>query len=208
MQGKIAAILQSSLLESIKWKLRKRPVEYLQLEIDLILLHLKENRASGILQADLPERFMMSVFSQRATGKVQITLQAGEIVSGFIATPQEVLVQHKQQVVRFVAQAGVLSWQLILATDAEGRPTGQTNPRLPAQPVDNRLPRPSSIPYRTRQISLESFTDPIARRVYQLIDGQRPIERIAMLARVPPDYALALIRYFWEQGVIELIQQR
>lgn len=183
-------------------------MEYLQLEIDLILLHLKENRASGILQADLPERFMMSAFSRRASGKVQITLQAGEVVSGFIATPQEMLVQHKQQVIRAVAQAGVLSWQLILATDAEGRPTGQTNPRLPAQPVENRLPRPSSIPYRTREIALEAFADPSARRVYQLIDGQRSVERIAVLAWVPSDYALALIRYFWEQRVIEFIQQR
>jgi hypothetical protein len=183
-------------------------VEYLQLEIDLILLHLKENRASGTLQADLPERFMLSVFSRRGTGKVQITLQAGEIVSGFIATPQEMLVQHKQQVIRLVAQAGVLSWQLILEADPQERPINQTNPRLPAQPANNHLPRSFSIPYRTRPMALEAFADPSARRVYQLIDGQRSVERIGVLARVPPDYALALIRYFWEQGIIELIQQR
>lgn len=182
-------------------------MEYLQLEIDVILLHLKENRASGILQADLPERFIMAAFSRRGPAKVQLSLQAGEIVSGFISTPQEVLLQHKQQVVRTVAQAGILSWQLILAADVQERPSSQTNPRLPAQPVNNHLPRMFSIPYRTRQIALESFADPTARRVYQLIDGQRSIERIAALARVPPDYALALIGYLCEQNVLELIKQ-
>ncbi len=183
-------------------------MEYLQLEIDLILLHLQENRASGILQADLPERFMLAAFSRRAPGKAQISLQAGVVVAGFIATPEEVLVRHHQQVVRFVMQAGVLSWQLILATEAEGRPSGQTHPRLPAQPAVPRLPNPASIPYRTHQISLDFFADSVARRVYQLIDGQRSVERIAVLARVPLDYALALIRSLWEQGILELLEQR
>ncbi|HEY7417045.1 MAG TPA: hypothetical protein VH593_17795 [Ktedonobacteraceae bacterium] len=181
-------------------------MEYLQLEIELILLHLKENRASGSLQADLPERFMLAAFSQRAPGKAQLTLQAGEVVSGFIATPQAVLLQHKQQILRVLAQAGVLSWQLILAATPQELPSAQTNPRLPALPVTDSLLRFSSIPYRTHQIGLEFFSDLMARRVYQLIDGQRSIERIALLAHVTPEYAISLIQYLREQGFVSLVR--
>lgn len=183
-------------------------MEYLQLEIDIILQHLKENRASGVLQADLPERFMLAAFSRRAPGKVQLTLQAGTVVSGFLATPQDVLLQNKQHIIQIVAQAGVLSWQLILTADPQERTINQTSPRLPALLAEPTLPRLYSIPYRISQIALEAFTDPTARRVYQLIDGQRSIERIAALARVPSDYALALMRYLREQGIIEFFAQR
>lgn len=179
-------------------------MEYLQLEIDLILLHLKENSASGVLQADLPERFMLSVFSLKEPGQVQITLQAGEVVSAFIATPRGVVLQHPQRVVGTLAQVGSLYWQLMLAPDPQEISHSQTNPRLAAQPAATNMPLMLSIPYRTQQLPLAYFTDPTARRVYQLIDGQRSIERIAVLARVPSNYALDLIWYLYKQGALEL----
>jgi len=180
-------------------------VEYLQLEIELILLHLKENRASGVLQADLPERFMLFAFSRKEPGQVQLTLQAGEVVSAFIATRQDIVLQHKQQIVRALEQAGILSWQLILADDPQESRLTQTNPRLTAWGVPDNQLRSSSIPYRTQQIGLEYFYDLMARRVYQLIDGQRSIERIALLAHVTPDYAISLIQYLREQGIVDLV---
>lgn len=183
-------------------------MEYLQLEIELILLHLKENRASGILQADLPERFMLLAFSRKEPGKVQLTLQAGEVVSAFIATRQDIVLQHKQQVVRALGQAGILSWHLALADDPQEPPLTQTNPRLPAWNAPDNVIRSSSIPYRTQQIGLEYFYDLMARRVYQLIDGQRSLERIALLAHVTPEYAIGLVQYLREQGIVDLVKQR
>jgi hypothetical protein len=183
-------------------------VESLQLEIKLILPHLKENSPSGILQADLPERFMLFAFSRNEPGKVQITLQAGEVISGSISTHQGVLLQHKQQVLRVLEQAGMLSWQLILAVDPQEFPHPQTNPQPPDQDSSGSLLLASSIPYRSRQIGLEYFADLLARRVYLLIDGRRSIERIALLAHVTPDYAIELLQYLREQGIVDLVKQR
>jgi hypothetical protein len=60
------------------------------------------------------------------------------------------------------------------------------------------------IPYRVRTISLVLFRDQADRKVYQLIDGQRTIGRIAVLAHIQPQDTVGIIQRLQAEGIIAL----
>ncbi len=173
----------------------------LQLDSEAILRRLKESNAYGTLQTDIPPSVMFEWFTVRALGKIQLTFQRGEIIACSLATDGGVISQHKDQILGLLASLGVLRWQLILPTD-------RASSSLPDTPTPHPSTSPfSMVPYRIRSARLDQFQNIFERKVYQLIDGQRSIERIAVLVRLTKENTMAIIQKLRTEGTIAIVDK-
>lgn len=171
------------------------------LDSEAILNRLEESRADGMLQADIPLQMMLEVFGVREPGKVQMFFQQGRIVTCSLTTASSVLLSKKEQILQALSRMRKLHWQLTLPLNNLATPIVEAPPARQQDSVS------SAIPYRTQLIRLDQFSDVHERKVYQLIDGQRSIERIAVLACLNRENTLTLIRKLQGYGIVGIINQ-
>ncbi|GER86901.1 hypothetical protein KDW_10630 [Dictyobacter vulcani] len=194
----------------------------LQLDGAIIVNRLHTTGFNGLLEAEIPVAKMHNIASVKASGKIEITFNKGQIVACqlWIGLNQGSIALD--QITNILNRAGTLEWRTAMMsprnTDQIARVylSSQTGPlSIPPSPssaetapaIPAVMPLTSSaIVYRIRETELNQFQDASKRKVYQLIDGQRTIERIALLSRLSTETTMYIIQQMRAQGIVSFSQ--
>lgn len=182
-----------------------------QLDGETIIALLNQRKTNGIIEAEVSPQAMFEIVRIREPGVVEMTFQRGEIVACSLTSKSgRVVISERAALLKILPQAGVLQWQLELSTtsiQATPAPFPALRPALPNTAPTQRVSsaeipavfsrsapyQAKSIPYRLGEIQLHQIQDPTVRKIYQLIDGQRSVDKISVLSRLPqPTVSLAL----------------
>ncbi|HEU5375253.1 MAG TPA: hypothetical protein VFV38_07430 [Ktedonobacteraceae bacterium] len=186
-----------------------------QLDAETIVTRLGQTRTTGTLQAEVPPQTMLQIMKIKETGTVQIVFQKGEITSCALTTKQgRDITRSAKELFQLLAQMGILQWQLLLTTPASQAPAPQAPENVPhyVQPEASASPAPptffpwTSVPYRLQEVDINQLQDWTVRKVYQLIDGQRSIEKIIRLSRVAPEITMHIVQQLYAQQIIGVLR--
>lgn len=191
-----------------------------QLDGETIIGVLRRRKTNGTLSAGVSPQSMVGMLKIKEPGVVTMIFQKGEIVACRLATSAgRVCTEDLRELTRLLAQAGVLHWSLELSTTLEWpvqtRQTTSSYPTVqPPTPAQAPAPRPAappplptplswqSIPSRLREVQVDLIQDMTLRRVYQLVDGQRSIEKVSALSRLPVDAVMLAVQQLQRWGLV------
>ncbi|GCE25519.1 hypothetical protein KDA_10030 [Dictyobacter alpinus] len=189
----------------------------LQLDGVIIVNRLHAIDFNGLLEAEIPAARMYTIAGVNAAGKIQITFNRGQIVACqlWVGPNQGSIALNRIESI--LNLAGVLEWQTSTMspqnTDQISRVylSSQTAPLAISPQTSSAIPAvmpltSSAIPYRIRETPLNQFQDASTRKVYQLIDGQRTVERIAQLCRLSTETTMYIIQKLRAQGILSFSQ--
>lgn len=177
-----------------------------QLDGETIVKVLSQRKTDGTLSAEISPQTMFEMVKIKEPGRVVIVFQKGDVIACMLSTGSGRLVTKDQErLSQLLLLAGVLHWQLELASANKQltEPLQAVRPALPAvRPTFADL-----VPYRLREVQVDQIQDLMLRRVYQLVDGQRSIEKLSVLIRIPPDTLVLALQQLHQWGLIAFYQR-
>ena len=201
-----------------------RVVEKYTIDLDTILQILQGFHQNGTLHGDLPARKL----ENKAPWQAQLRLVEGEVISCTIVDEKGAVVRAGEAALQSLRKAGQLNWVMVQDVEQTLPPpairldrvsgTLPSDPRLPAQP---RLPAPrlpaapywkafprSPVPRRVINVSAEQMNQGRwprnHRMVYAMVDGARPIEKIAALLSLRSEEVEQILRDLQTMRIIVL----
>jgi hypothetical protein len=170
----------------------------LQLPLTLLLTVMQDMQGTHLLRASLPPLRHIS----KEACFAELRLHNGQVLSCQIKTLHGVLPLQIQEAMQLLYGLQTLEWDVISFSPQQSQDTAhEQHPEK--QPLVVRSPGALDIPMRLTQGSLpEQISSFQTRRVFNLIDGVRNIQHIAVLSGVPIEIVQNVLKVLAEAHLI------